>query len=109
MIKEIIEIIIILILIIINGILTMAELAIVSSRKIKLQKLEQDNVRGAKTAIKLYNDSTNFLSTVQIGITVINIILGVVGGAALSKPLAEYLSPYIPHAYPISYILTNHL
>ena len=105
MIKEIIEIIIILILIIINGILTMAELAIVSSRKIKLQKLEQDNVRGAKTAIKLYNDSTNFLSTVQIGITVINIILGVVGGAALSKPLAEYLSPYIPHAYPISYIL----
>ncbi|MGN1363046.1 MAG: hemolysin family protein [Methanobrevibacter sp.] len=105
MITEIIEIIIILILIIINGILTMAELAIVSSRKIKLQKLEQDNVRGAKTAIKLYDDSTNFLSTVQIGITVINIILGVVGGAALSRPLAEYLSPYIPHAYPISYIL----
>ncbi|OWT33410.1 hypothetical protein BGI41_02510 [Methanobrevibacter sp. 87.7] len=105
MIKEVIEIIIILILIIINGILTMAELAIVSSRKIKLQKLEQDNVKGAKTAIKLFDDSTNFLSTVQIGITVINIILGVLGGAALSKPLAEYLSPYIPHAYPISYIL----
>lgn len=83
----------------------MAELAIVSSRKIKLQKLEQDNVKGAKIALELYEDSTNFLSSVQIGITVINIILGVVGGATLSKPLATYLAPYIPHAYPVSYVL----
>lgn len=105
MLSEIIEIIIILILIVITGILTMAELAIVSSRKIKLQKLEQDNVKGAKIALELYEDSTNFLSSVQIGITVINIILGVVGGATLSKPLATYLAPYIPHAYPVSYVL----
>lgn len=105
MITEIIEIIIIIILILINGILTMAELAIISSRKYKLLKYEQDGYESARIAINLLEDSTNFLSTVQIGITASNIILGVVGGATLAGPLSKYLEPYIPFAYTISYII----
>ena len=105
MITEIIEIIIIIILIIINGILTMAELAIISSRKYKLLKYEQEGHKSARTAINLLEDSTNFLSTFQIGITASNIILGVVGGATLAGPLSAYLGPYIPYSYTISYII----
>lgn len=105
MITEIIEIIIIIILISINGFLTMAELAIISSRKHKLLKLEQEGYKGARISIELLEDSTNFLSAVQIGITVSNIIIGVFGGATLAAPLSAYLQPYIPNSYTVSYVL----
>lgn len=105
MITEIIEIIIIIILISINGFLTMAELAIISSRKHKLLKLEQEGYKGARISIELLEDSTDFLSAVQIGITVSNIIIGVFGGATLAAPLSAYLQPYIPNSYTVSYVL----
>ncbi|WP_295721295.1 hemolysin family protein [uncultured Methanobrevibacter sp.] len=105
MILQIIEVIIIIILIGITGFLTMAELAIISSRKHKLLKLEQEGYKGARISIELLEDSTDFLSAVQIGITVSNIIIGVFGGATLAGPLSAYLAPYIPYSYTISHIL----
>jgi putative hemolysin len=69
------EIIIILILIVLNGILSASEIAIVSSRKARLQAASAKN-NGAKTALELKENPNNFLSTVQIGITLIGILTG---------------------------------
>lgn len=91
------EIVIILLLILLNGVLAMSELALVSSRKIKLQKMEQEGYKSAKTVIELINDPNQFLSTIQIGITLVGILAGAFGGATIAGPLSEYflfLSPY---------------
>jgi putative hemolysin len=91
------ELLILTILIILNGILAMSEMAIVSSRKIKLQKMMKDGKKHAKTVIELIEDPNQFLSTIQIGITLIGILTGAVGGVALSGPISEILVIYIPH------------
>ncbi|HEY9641714.1 MAG TPA: hemolysin family protein [Coleofasciculaceae cyanobacterium] len=95
------EILIILLLTIANGIFSMSEMAIVSARKTRLQEqAEQGNV-GAKAALDLANSPNHFLSTVQVGITLIGTLTGVFGGASLSKPLATYIS-MIPALKPSS-------
>lgn len=99
-----IEIIIMALLIIANGILSMSELAIVSSRKIKLQKMEQEGNKNATRVLKLMKDPNQFLSTVQIGITLIGIFTGAFGGSTLSEPLGQFLAPYLPYSYQISLI-----
>ena len=99
------EIIIILVLILLNGILAMSELAIVSSRKIKLQKMEQKGHNHAKTVIDLINDPNQFLSTTQIGITLVGILAGALGGITISEPLSEYLSFLYPYNAVISMII----
>jgi len=88
----ILQTIIILILIVINGILVMGEIAIVSSRKSKLQEMVKDGEKHANTVINLIEDPNRFLSTSQIGITLIGILTGVLGGATLSEPLSQYLT-----------------
>jgi len=91
------ELIAIMVLIFFNGILAMFELAIVSSRKTKLQKMEQDGNHRAKLVIGLIDNPNHFLSTIQIGITLIGILAGAFGGATISGPLSKYLlflSPY---------------
>jgi len=93
----ILEIIVILILILLNGILAMFELAIISSRKTKLQKMEQDGDKRAQIVISLIDNPNQFLSTIQIGITLIGILAGAFGGATISGPISKYLlflSPY---------------
>ena len=70
-------------LIIINGLLAMAELAIASSRMVRLRILAGRGVRGARRAIALASDPGRFLSTVQIGITLIGIAAGAFSGATL--------------------------
>lgn len=99
------EIIIILLLIILNGILAMSELAIVSSRKIKLQKMVQEGHKGADIVIELINDPNQFLSTTQIGITLVGILSGAFGGATLSGPFSVYLSFLYPYNIAISMLI----
>lgn len=90
--NTILEIMIIILLIILNGILAMSELAIVSSRKSKLQQMANRGKKHANTVIELIEDPNQFLSTIQIGITLIGILAGAFGGATLSEPLSRYLT-----------------
>lgn len=82
------QISIILLLIIANGVFAMTEMAIVSSRKARLEHLAEDGNKSAKKALKLAEDPTDLLSAVQIGITLIGIFTGAFGGATLSVHLA---------------------
>ncbi len=84
-----IDVAIIFVLIAINGIFSMSELAIVSARPARLEALARLGNRGAKTAIELAEDPGKFLSTVQIGITLIGIVAGAYSGASLGEPVAK--------------------
>lgn len=94
------EILIILFLVSLNGIFAMAEMSLVSSRKFKLESESKKGRSGAKKALDLSEDPTRFLSTVQIGITLIGILLGVFSGENLTLDLDlflqnfEWLKPY---------------
>lgn len=81
----------VLFLILLNGFFAMSEMAVVSARKIRLQQMAEEGRRGAAAALLLQEDPSRFLSTVQIGITLIGVINGAVGGATL----AERLSPVL--------------
>lgn len=80
-----------LFLIVLNGLLAMSEIAVVSSRKSRLQKLSDDGSPGAQTALELSNEPAGFLSTVQVGITTVGILSGAIGETALADPLTEWL------------------
>ena len=86
------EIAILFALILLNGLFAMSELALVSARKARLQKLIDEGDSGAIAAAKLGEDPTRFLSTIQIGITSIGVLNGVVGESALAKPLGDWLT-----------------
>ena len=86
------EIAILLALIVLNGLFAMSEIALVTARKARLQKLIDDGDAGAREAVKLGEDPTRFLSTIQIGITSIGVLNGIVGEAALAAPLARWLA-----------------
>jgi len=86
------EIIIILLLILLNGVFAMSELALVSSRKFKLENQKKRGIPGAKAALELSINPGKFLSTVQIGITLIGILLGVYSGENLTDDLELWLS-----------------
>lgn len=94
------EIIIIFFFIILNGVFVMSELAIASSRKARLQQRINEGDKRAETVLKLNQDPNMFLATVQIGITLISVLIGAVGGAKLSEPLGRlllnvsWLAPY---------------
>ncbi len=86
------DIAIILALIALNGVLAMSELAIVSARRARLESItKKSQLRGAKTALLLASNPGRFLSTVQIGITLIGIVAGAYSGASLGGPVAERL------------------
>ena len=101
MIGTILEIIIILILIILTGYLSMAELAVVSVRKAKMQKYIEEGNKNAEIVLELLEDPNEFLSTVQIGISLIGVLTGAFGGVTLAEPLANAIS-FIPYSEPIS-------
>ena len=87
------DVVIILALIALNGVFAMSELAIVSARRARLEAItRKSQVKGAKTAIELAANPGRFLSTVQIGITLIGIIAGAYSGASLGPPVAERLA-----------------
>ena len=78
-------------LILLNGVFAMSEIALVTARKVRLAKQAADGMNSAKTALKLAEDPTHFLSTIQIGITCIGILNGIFGEAILAQPLSEWL------------------
>lgn len=94
-----IEILIIVLLALVNGIFSMSEIAIVTARRARLQQRAQAGSRGAKVALELANAPDRFLSTVQVGITLIGILAGVFGGATLTRNVAGALN-LIPGAAP---------
>jgi putative hemolysin len=85
------EIIIILFLVILNGIFSMSEIALVSSRKTKLEILAKNGDSRAAAALNLANSPNRFLSTVQIGITLISILTGIFSGDSLTGGVLQFL------------------
>ncbi|MCB0026149.1 MAG: hemolysin family protein [Caldilinea sp.] len=97
-----------ILLLIANGFLSMAEMAIVSSRRPRLQTLADDGKPGAARALALAEEPGDFLSTVQIGITAIGIFTGAFGGATLSVPVADLIArvpALASYAQPIAVFL----
>ena len=102
------EALIVLLLIVLNGVFAMAEMAIVSARKVRLEQWASRGDRRARVALALANDPNQLLSTIQIGITLIGIVNGAFGGATLSYELAEALRtlPWLaPYSTAISFVL----
>jgi putative hemolysin len=89
-----IEIVLLAILLLFNGLFSMSEIAIVSARRVRLAKMAESGNSGAKTAIELAENPDRFLSTVQIGITLVGILSGAFGGATISKTLAAWLNQF---------------
>jgi putative hemolysin len=84
----------IFLLILLNGFFAMAEMAVVSARKARLQHAAELGREGARVALELKRDPGRFLSTVQIGITVISVLASAFGGATLAETLARYLGRF---------------
>jgi len=82
------EILVIFLLILLNGFFSMSEISLVSARKIRLEQRAEEGDRGAKDALKLTESANNYLSAVQVGITLIGILTGAVGGATLADKSA---------------------
>ncbi|MBP6016705.1 MAG: HlyC/CorC family transporter [Candidatus Promineofilum sp.] len=106
--RLLVEISILIFLIMLNGVFALAELAIVSSRRERLQMLVDNGNKGAVIALEMSQEPTPLLSTVQVGITLIGILAGTFGGASLSAELTPLLAsiPLIgPYARVISLVL----
>jgi magnesium and cobalt exporter, CNNM family len=87
----VVEICIVVVLIVLNGLLAMSELAIVSSRPVRLRRMVEMNVNGSRRALSLASDPGKFLSTVQIGITLVGVLSGAFSGATIGLRLASWL------------------
>ncbi len=88
------EIFVVVVLTVINGVLAMSELAVVSSRPARLKVLSDQGSKGAATAIRLAENPGRFLSTVQIGITLVGVLSGAFSGATLGARLSEWLGTH---------------
>ncbi|MDI1325437.1 MAG: hemolysin family protein [Brevundimonas sp.] len=91
-----IAIVVVLLLVVLNGLFAMTELAVVSSRRSKLQSRAERGDKGARVALKLAEDPTHFLSAVQVGITLIGIAAGAYGQAAIAGELNHILEAAFP-------------
>lgn len=85
------EILFLIALILLNGIFAMSEIALVTARRARLARLAEDGDGAAVIALKLHDEPTRFLSTIQIGITSIGILNGIVGEAVLAEPFALWM------------------
>lgn len=92
------DIVILLLLVLLNGLFAMSEIAVISSRNTRLQKLASEGNPGARSALQLKNEPSTFLSTVQVGITMVGILSGAIGETALVDPLAAWLKDFSPIA-----------
>ncbi|HIH02777.1 MAG TPA: HlyC/CorC family transporter [Methanoregulaceae archaeon] len=100
-----VEVAIILVLIALNGLFAMSEFAIVSAKKARLQQRADSGDPGAAVALELANEPTRFLSTIQIGITLVGIVAGAIGGITVGKGLAAYFTEF-PCLAPYSELLS---
>lgn len=110
------ELFVVLFLILLNGFFAMSELAIVSARRVRLEQMAKGGNKGAAKALVLAEDPTGFLSTVQIGITLIGIVAGAYSGATFAGPLSSVLdnvpalAPWSePLAFALVVIITTYL
>ena len=90
------ELLVLAFLVLLNGFFAMSELAIVSARRVRLQEMAKAGKRGAASALRLLDDLVGFLSTVQVGITLVGIGAGAYSGAIFAGPLAEQLRAVTP-------------
>ena len=97
------EILVIIILILLNGILSLAEMSLVSARKFKLENEVKKGNERAKIALEVSQNPTKLLSTVQIGITVIGILLGIFSGANITDDFEKLLDARKVLVEPLSY------
>ena len=102
------EIALLLALIVLNGLFAMSEIALVTARRARLQRLSDAGDQASSAAIELGNDPNRFLSVVQIGITSIGVLNGIVGEATLAQPFARWLESIglkEPHSHYIATVL----
>src|SRR5215216_2050672 len=100
------QIAVIVVLALLNGLLAMSETAMVSSRKARLKERAEAGDRGARAALRLAESPNRFLSTVQIGISLVGVLAGAFGGATLAQPLADALRAVpalAPYAGPVAF------
>ncbi len=88
------ELLLIVFLTLLNGVFAMSELALTASRKVRLMTLSEEGDKGARAALELLDRPNQFLSTIQIGITSIGVLNGIVGEAAFSPRLAQWLQSW---------------
>ena len=97
-----VEVVVILVLVLANGVFAMSEISVVAARKIRLQQRAEEGDQRARLALALANAPEQFLSTVQVGITLVGILAGAYGGARIAEPIAQFiqqfpdLAPYAP-------------
>jgi putative hemolysin len=91
-------------LVLVNGLFAMAELSLFSSRATRLRQLAKEGSRGARAALRLLDDPTRFLATVQVHITLIGVLAGVYSGARFARPLAIWLRGFAPLAPLADYL-----
>ena len=102
------QFLILLALLAVSGLFAMAELAIVSSRRIRLKQMAEKGSKGARAALRLMEEPTRFLSTVQIGITLIGVLAGVYSGANFAAPLEVWLGGFewlAEYAETVAYVM----
>jgi putative hemolysin len=103
------DIFLLVVLILVNGLFAMSEIAVVSSRKSRLQNLADDGSLGAQAALTLHQEPSSFFSTIQVGITSVGILSGAIGEAAVADPLAAWLAgiPLLePYAKSVALTIT---
>lgn len=86
------EILFVLLLILLNGLFSMSEMALISARRARLMVLERKGVRGAATARRLADDPPRFLPTIQVGMTLVAVLTGVIGGARIASHVEAWLT-----------------
>ncbi len=102
------EILLVLALILVNGVFAMAEIALVSARKPRLEQRAEDGDAGARVALDLAQTPNRFLSTAQIGVSLVSVLSGAVGGATLAdkvSPLIAQVAVLAPYAHGIALVL----
>lgn len=98
------EFFLIVLLTLLNGAFAMSELALTASRKVRLQNMADEGDKGAMAALVLLENPTQFLSSVQVGITSIGMLNGIVGEAAFSDGLAQWLLAHVPISHRVAEI-----
>jgi len=100
-----VEILVIFLLILLNGVFALSEIAVLSSRKARLQQRINEGDKGAEKALQLAENPNIFLSTTQVGITLIGVLAGAVGGATIADALAarlELVPFFLPYAHSLA-------
>src|SRR3954447_19184937 len=88
----ILEVSVVVLLILLNGLFAMSEIAVVSARKTRLQQWAEEGNAKARAALELANNPNQFLATIQIGITLVGILAGAFGGATIANQLSVILN-----------------